>query len=294
MEIPREFFRNMYQAVMVTDQNGKIIYVNQAFITITGYTLEEAVGNTPRLLSSGKQSRDFYQQLWTSLQRDGCWHGELCNRRKDGSLYTEWLSITAVYGPDSQLQYYMAVFTDISQQRQIEERIHYEHSHDALTDAFNLRYITEVNHTLLSHANRTHTRVALVYIDLDGFKAVNDNYGHQVGDQYLIAVAQLMQNALRKNDLVARIGGDEFLVVLSDLYSLRDVQDAVYRLQETLITFSFPVNGEELAFAMSIGVAVYPDDADSWDKLLLYADRAMYEIKKSSKNAVGFHSALQP
>lgn len=277
-------FTHAREAIVITDPDGNITSVNQAFSAITGYSPEEVIGKNPRLLSSGQQSSSFYASMWRELTEQGHWHGELWNRRKDGNLYAELLTISAVRDTGGDVQRYVALFTDISElkrhQRQLEHVAHF----DGLTGLPNRVLFSDRLRQAMHWAQRNKTTLALAYIDLDGFKAINDRLGHDVGDKLLSQLANRLQRSIREQDTLARLGGDEFVILMPDTGPLRSLMPVLQHLLEQ-ISDEFDLEGERLAVSGSLGVTLYPqpEDVDA-DQLLRQADQAMYQAKLAGKN----------
>ncbi|MET0519671.1 MAG: EAL domain-containing protein [Burkholderiaceae bacterium] len=276
-------FAHSYDAIMVCDHDTVILDVNPAFTRITGYGKDEVVGRKPGLLASGVNSPSIYQAMWHSLHQHGCWRGEIVNRRRGGALYPQAMSIAAVLDAQGLIVNYIAVFSDISQLKFHEAELVRIANYDSLTGLPNRRLFADRIHQAMARSRRSGHPLAVCYLDLDGFKEVNDQFGHNAGDRLLITVAHNLNAALRAEDTVARLGGDEF-VLLIDLDSEGDC-DAT--LERVLAAVGMPVlfDGHRISVSASIGVTLYPrDDADA-DTLLRHADQAMYLAKESGKNA---------
>ena len=276
-------FSHAREGIIITDAAGTIVEVNETFSRITGYSHDEAVGQNPRILKSGVQGPEFYDAMWQSLAQSGYWYGELWNRSKDGELYAALTNITAVCDADGKTQNYVALFTDITQmkayQRQLEHVAHY----DALTGLPNRVLLADRLQRAMAQSQRRGLSLAVLYLDLDGFKPVNDQFDHDVGDRLLVAIAQRMKEVLRDGDTISRIGGDEFVAVLVDLDQEQDCLPVLERLLEAASS-PFVVDGNRLQVSASIGVTFFPkDDADA-DQLMRHADQAMYQAKQSGRN----------
>ncbi|WP_317706569.1 EAL domain-containing protein [Methylomarinovum caldicuralii] len=289
LKVATRVFENSAEGILVTDADKRIILVNRALITITGYSREELIGQTPRIFSSGHHGEDFYRQMWQSINATGQWQGEIWNRRKNGSVYPEWLRITAISDAEGEVTHYVAVFSDLSEyavRRQGMERlIHYDH----LTELPNrLMFRTELRQAIRRcHFNGR--QMALLMLDLDRFKVINDTLGHQVGDRLLQQVSRRLQHCLRKReaprmgDTVARLSGDEFTIILNDLEM---PEDAITVAEKILARFRRPfVLGEiERSVTVSIGMVLYPAQAETLDELISRADMAMYHAKQAGRN----------
>jgi diguanylate cyclase (GGDEF)-like protein/PAS domain S-box-containing protein len=284
LRLSASVFANSIEGVIITDADNVIIDVNPAFSNITGYNHDEALGQNPCMLGSGRQGPEFYTRMWDSLREHDFWQGELWNRRKNGDCYAQMLSISVVRDNSGQLQHYIGVFSDITNLKKHEAELNRIAHYDTLTGVPNRRLLADRLEQAIVCSRRNGKTMAICYLDLDGFKIVNDHHGHEAGDQLLIAVASRMKDALRKGDTLARVGGDEFVAVLLDL---ADVADSLPMLSRLLAAADQPVHIGDLVFQVSasIGVTFYPqtEDADA-DLLLRQADQAMYQAKLAGKN----------
>lgn len=276
-------FESIAEGIMVTDNNQVIQYVNPSFTAITGYQEREIVGSTPRMLSSGKHSRDFYQAMWTSIREHGRWSGEIWNKRKNGEIYLEDITVTAVHNHASEVDYYVGVFKDITLQKQLEARIQYQAYHDTVTGLPNRVMLHERLAAALVNAERNQTVAAVLFLDLDRFKRINDTLGHTVGDQLLKAVSERLSRCLRDTDTIARIGGDEFVVLLPEL---SDGENSAVIAQKIILALTSPfyIGWNELYVSVSVGISHYPADGDDPDTLIKHADQAMYKAKEQGRN----------
>ncbi len=272
------------EGIMVTDAAGLIVSVNPAFTRLTGYGAEEVIGRKPSILSSGRQGPAFYASMWDSLKSVGHWQGEVWNRRKSGEVYPELLHITAITDRDGRLSHYAALFTDISRLKETEARIRDLAYYDPLTGLPNRRLLEDRLHVELSHAARMRSRLAVMFVDLDRFKRINDSLGHEVGDRLLVEIARRLRASLREDDTVARMGGDEFLVVLSNLAGPDDAAITARRIVGALRR-PVLIDGRELVVTTSIGISVYPDDTQDGATLIKNADIAMYRAKDEGRNS---------
>lgn len=272
------------EAIIITKPNGEILNVNAAFSRITGYSRDEVLGQTPRLLHSGLQGEDFYQLLWQHLLARGYWQGEIWNRRKNGEVYAEMLTISAVYDSDNILRHYVALFTDITSQKEHQKQLEHIAHYDALTNLPNRVLLADHLKLAMTHSQRRQQPLAVVYLDLDGFKAINDSYGHEAGDQLLMTLASRMKHAMRDGDTLARLGGDEFVAVFVDL---DNPDTCIPLLQRLLDATSKAVEFGNLLLQVSasLGVTFYPQrhEVDA-DQLLRQSDQAMYQAKLTGKN----------
>ncbi len=271
------------EGIIITDTDGTILNVNDSFIRITGYGHEEVLGQNPRLLKSGRQDEAYYVAMWRQLIDKGHWYGEIWNKRKNGEVYVEMLTITAVYGSNGKTQHYVALFTDITTLKEHQDKLEHMAHFDALTRLPNRLLLSDRLRQGMASAERRAKTLAVVYLDLDGFKGVNDQHGHEAGDQLLITLAARMKQGLREGDTLARIGGDEFVAVLIDLV---DGDASVPLLNRMLAAAAEPVQlGElHLQVSASIGVTFYPQSQPiDADQLLRQADQAMYQAKLTGR-----------
>ncbi|MCF7971066.1 MAG: diguanylate cyclase [Methylococcaceae bacterium] len=278
--------------ILITDSDGVIIRVNKAFTRLTGYSSEDALGQTPAMLKSGRQDKAFYQRMWSLLLEKGFWHGELWNKRKNGSIYAELLTITAVVSPDGRAKNYVATFSDISQSKAAEAEIHRLAYYDALTQLPNRRLLQERLGQALISTNRSELYGALLFIDLDKFKMLNDTRGHDVGDMLLQQVAERLVSCIRESDTAARLGGDEFVVMLQGLNAnqIEAVAQAEVAGEKILATLNQPylLAGYEHHSTPSIGVTLFSGNLSSSEELLKQADIAMYQSKTDGRNTLRF------
>jgi diguanylate cyclase (GGDEF)-like protein/PAS domain S-box-containing protein len=283
VKLAASVFTHARESIVITDTAGIILDVNETFTTMTGYSRAEVIGKNPRLLKSGKQTAEFYADMWATLHKEGHWHGELWNKRKNGETFIEMKTISAVQDEHNNATHYVALGNDITEikehQKQLERIAHY----DVLTHLPNRVLLADRLSQAMLHCNRQKQSLAVVFLDLDGFKAINDAYGHDVGDELLVSVSVRMQEALREGDSLARLGGDEFVAVLTDLTTVEDYEPVLERL---LLAASKPVTIDNtvLNISASIGVTIYPQDNVNADQLMRHADQAMYVAKESGKN----------
>jgi diguanylate cyclase (GGDEF)-like protein/PAS domain S-box-containing protein len=281
-------FETTTEAILVTDTNNHIIMVNPAFTTITGYRFDEVVDKTPHLLSSGRHNAEFYQQMWTNLLEEGKWQGEIWNRRKNGEIYVQWISITTIRDANHQIVQYVAVFRDITKRKKNEELILHQAHHDALTNLPNRILFVDRLKQALRSAKRHQGRVAVMFIDLDRFKSVNDTLGHDFGDLLLKEVAQRLIACIRESDTVARLGGDEFTIVLTQIQNISDIQIIAKRMLNSL-SQPFTLKDHETWIGGSIGIAFFPKDGQEAETLVKKADIAMYQAKQEGRNTFRFY-----
>ncbi len=271
------------EGIVITDNETIIVDMNPAFCELTGYSREELLGWKPSMLKSGRHDQAFYQQLWRSLSEHGHWRGEIWDRRKDGRLIPNIVSISAVSDSLNKVSNYVAVFSDISQIKEKEQRLEQMAHFDQLTGLANRMLFNDRLDSALRRAHRRGGYVAVLYIDLDGFKQVNDRLGHEMGDEVLSKVAKKIKQVIRDEDTAARIGGDEFAIVVNELTQIDEATALTARVLDYL-TFVVDPNGEAIPISASIGIAIYPDDADSVESLLRIADQAMYYCKHHGKH----------
>jgi diguanylate cyclase (GGDEF)-like protein/PAS domain S-box-containing protein len=273
----------MADGVMLTDGNGRIAWVNEAFCRFSGYISDELVGRTPSILKSGEQGSPFYAHLWQTIRLGRVWQGKVIDRRKDGTLYTVEECITPLRGADGAIEHFVAVQHDATEQVRLFEREHFLARHDTLTGLPNRALLHETAHQAVATASRTQDMVTFIYLDLDGFKKVNDQFGHRVGDQLLSAVADRLRRTVRESDIIARVGGDEFVAVASSLAS-RAAAEALARKLIEACAAPFQVRGQRFQVGASAGVAMFPHDGTDIETLIDNADRAMYYAKLQGGN----------
>lgn len=283
-------FDQVSDAIMVTDLEGSIVLVNQAFTRITGYLAEQAVGQRAHMLSSGHTPDQTYRHLWSSLLSQGHWEGELSNRRADGVVYPEWISIETLRDGGGQPWRYVAIFHDLTQTRAQEDALRRLAQEDALTGLPNRHMMPSLVSQAFERARRSGGKVAIMFVDLDNFKGINDSLGHQIGDETLTMVAQRLSKRLRDTDKLVRLGGDEFLVVAENLHSAGDAAQLAQSLLETLSAPLVLTGGRQLFVSCSMGVGLFPDDGDNAELLLQEADTAMYRAKSSGRGRFEFFS----
>ncbi len=284
-------FESSREGVMITDLDGHILATNKAFTDISGFTEAESLGQNPSLQRSGRHGRDFYQAMWASLSTSGQWQGEIWNRRKNGEIYPAWLSISTVLDKEGASTHYVGVFSDISQIKRSEEQLVRLAHYDPLTNLPNRLLLHSQLEHALGHAERTLQHVAVLFIDLDFFKTVNDSLGHIVGDQLLIDVTHRLRARVREEDSLGRFGGDEFLLLLETIAG-PDEAAVVARDILTILAAPFKLgNSKEAFISASIGISVYPEDGTSADDLLRDADTAMHQAKKLGRNRFCFYTA---
>lgn len=271
------------EAILITDAKLNIVFVNGAFVRITGYGEKEALGKNPRLLKSDRQDNLFYRNMWKQINTYGSWQGEIYNRRKNGEIYPEWQSISVVMNGKGEVTHYVAIFLDITKRKEAEARIIQMANYDALTGLANRNLLNDRITQALLGAHRQQSRFAVMYLDLDNFKDINDGYGHAVGDALLKNTAERLLDCVREGDTVARQGGDEFILLFPDIDGSGGAAKVAEKLLHTLSN-PYSIEGQELFVSVSIGIAVYPDDGEDIEKLLKNADSAMYNAKQEGRN----------
>lgn len=282
LQLTSSVFDSSNESIVITDANNSIVKVNPSFISTTGYTLSEVQERNLNSLSSGRQSEVLYREMWEILNTSGQWNGEVWNKLKNGGEYVEHLSIIRLFNPDGSKRLHIATFSDIAKKKQADKLIWYQANLDHLTQVPNRRLFLDRMEQEMKTTNRTGLPTALFFIDLDYFKEVNDKFGHDIGDKVLIQAVRRIQRSVRETDTIARMGGDEFTVILSQIDNLTDTKIVAKKIVAALGQ-SFIVDGYELNISASIGVAVYPNNGGSAEQLLKYADFAMYVAKRRSK-----------
>ncbi|WP_321527866.1 EAL domain-containing protein [Sedimenticola selenatireducens] len=279
-------FEHSLEGITITDPHLKILEVNPAFTSITGYSAQEVVGKTPKVLSSGWHDADYYSEMWRSLNDTGHWQGEMIDRRKNGELFTEWLTISTVYDYQGQLINYVGVFYDTTEKKEAEQRIARLAYYDSLTQLANRSLFGDRLEQALRQSRRNNSSVSLMYIDLDRFKTVNDSLGHKAGDLLLKQVAGRLQECVRESDTVARLGGDEFALILENIDQVQASHIAQKLIQR--LGRSFSLEGSEAFIGASIGISIYPNDGTDIASLIKHADIAMYRAKERGRNNYQF------
>ena len=286
----RIVFENSLEGITVTDAQSRIQLVNKAFTDTTGYQAEEVIGQTPGLLKSGRQGEDFYKAFWAALQNDGEWRGEIWNRRKNGSVYPEWLNVSAVRNFQGEVEHYVAIFSDITERKEREEAITFQAFHDVLTGLPNRLLFKDRLDLALAHAKRSkNITPAVMFLDLDKFKQINDTLGHDVGDFLLKEVAARLKGCLRAEDTVARFAGDEFTILLPEATTPADAEAVASKI---LAVMQEPVRlgAENRVVTTSIGISLYPVDGRDGETLMKAADAAMYQVKRAGRAGSCFFS----
>ncbi|ADL56169.1 diguanylate cyclase domain-containing protein [Gallionella capsiferriformans] len=290
LELFAKMFENSSEAIIITDADKRILTVNPAFELITQYRSEEVIGCDPKILSSGKQTAEYYQAMWSTIEAAGKWSGEIWNRRKNGEVYPQWLSIGAVKNHNGKVINYISLFSDITQRKEDEHRIEMLAHYDVLTKLPNRALFADRLQHALQVADRSHRKVGLMFLDLDKFKAINDTLGHLAGDQLLQSVAERLSRCVRQSDTVCRQGGDEFMILLEEIHSPLDIEGVA---QKIALEMSMPhqMGEESRVVSFSIGAAIYPDHAIDSEKLSQCADQAMYQAKEAGRNNFKLYGA---
>ncbi|SFJ97424.1 EAL domain-containing protein [Methylophaga sulfidovorans] len=279
-------FDDAWEGILITDKENRIISVNRAFTEITGYTEEELIGEDPKILASGRQQADFYQNMWECINTEGRWRGEIWNRKKNGEFFAEILTISAIKNPQGEITSYLGLFVDITEIKKTERQLVNMAHYDALTQLANRTLLSDRLEQAISIARRTEKILAVCFLDLDGFKPINDEFGHETGDKLLVAVAERLSQVTRSGDTAARMGGDEFIILISNINSLDELEPILTRLSQK-IAEPIKINYRKHHVTASIGVAIYPIDNVDGDTLIRHADLAMYEAKQAGRD--GYH-----
>jgi diguanylate cyclase (GGDEF)-like protein/PAS domain S-box-containing protein len=288
LKISAAVMENAAEGIMVTDSENRIIRVNPAFSVVTGFRPAEVLGKNPRVLSSGRHDEPFYKTLWDSINQQGRWSGDIWNRRKDGAAILCSMAISAISEHESGVGRYVATFTDITKRKEAEDLLRHRASSDPLTDLPNRALFFDRLQQALSQGRRYSHTFALLYVDLDHFKAVNDEMGHAAGDELLIETARRLLDAVRESDTVARLGGDEFAIILARVQGPHEVEEIAQRIVDNLAK-PFKLNAGIAKVSGSIGIALFPLAGEDADRLTHNADRALYEAKGAGRNTYRFH-----
>jgi diguanylate cyclase (GGDEF)-like protein/PAS domain S-box-containing protein len=289
LQLAASVYQSSSEAMAVTDENNIILSVNPAFTTITGYDADEVIGKTPNLLGSGRHDKAFYSEMWRAINSTGHWAGEIWNRKKNGEIYAEWLNINVIQDKSGASHRHVALFSEITDRKKSEELIWKHANFDSLTQLPNRRLFSDRLDQGIKHAFRAKDSMALLLIDLDGFKNVNDTLGHLVGDELLVEVAQRIKSCVRETDTVARLGGDEFTVILTEITDLNHIERVAQTLTEAL-SLPYQLDKERVIVSASIGISLCPADAGDAVTLLKNADQAMYKSKEDGKNRFSYFS----
>ena len=284
-------FENAKEGVMITAPDTTIISVNAAFTKVTGYSEEEVTGERPSMLRSDRQDKLFYAHMWQEIERFGQWQGEIWNRNRDGKDYLEWLSVATVTDSDDEVSHYVGIFSDITSEKESEERLLYLAHYDQLTGLPNRILFNDRLHQAIAQAQREQLQTAVMFLDLDGFKTVNDTLGHNSGDELLRQVAQRLTACLRAVDTVARFGGDEFTIVITAIEGNEDVIRVAKKITQE-VARPYEIDGVLASVTTSIGISFYPNDGKIPNQLIQRADNAMYHAKRHGKNHHEFYGEI--
>ena len=277
------FFENSNEGIIITDFKTKILSVNKSFSKITGYRKDEVIGKKPSILKSGIQDKNFYIDMWESLKNNSSWQGEIWNKRKNGEVYPEWLSIAKVFNPKYNEEFYIAIFTDVTSLKEADKKLYFYANHDVLTKLANRVQFESYLKSNIESCKRRNEKLALFFIDLDKFKEINDTYGHTVGDEMLITVSKRLTQSIRKEDFIARLGGDEFVLIIKDVKNETDMLHLAKKINDNV---KEPIQIADKVFFMtlSIGIAIFPEHGSNSEDLIKFADAAMYETKETGRN----------
>lgn len=288
--IVMKIFENIEEGLMVTDKEKNIVFINPAFQNVTGYRAEEIIGKKPSILQSGIHSKSFYVHMWKSIKEKGMWQGEIWNRRKSGEFYPQWLSIMPVKNDNDEITNYCGIFTDLSERKNVENELEKRALTDSLTGVNNRFAYLEKMKTLLESSQIINNSIqhALFFLDLDRFKQINDTLGHQVGDLLLVEIAKRLSELASSKDIVARYGGDEFVVTLSNINHPREAakfaDDIISSIEKPIY-----IDGQEVFISTSIGISIFPQDGNTTEELINRADKAMYYSKQQGRNGFSFY-----
>lgn len=282
-----QVFENSREAIMIADKNQRIISLNHAFIEMTGYSEQELVGNTPHIYSADLHDSAFYDDVWNQINAVDHWQGEIWDKRRDGSIYPAWVSITAFRDANNNVSNYMSIISDITQRKKSEEYTRHLAEHDFLTDLPNRVLLLDRLGQALAAANRNGTQLAILFLDLDRFKNINDTLGHHIGDKLLQAVAMRLKKCVRGIDTVSRQGGDEFVVMLADIGGVEQAATIAEYIMNAL-SEPYKIEGNECIITTSIGISTYPNDGEDMDTLIKNADIAMYHAKENGRSSYQF------
>ena len=290
LNLSSQVFKAAHEAIVITDANNIIVDVNPKFSEITGYSFEEVIGHDFNILGSEKHPPSLFEEIWQTIAQQGFWHGELWNRKKNGELYAGLFTISSIKDEQGKVLNYISLFSDITQNKEQQASLELIAHYDVLTGLPNRSLFADRFKQAIAHSKRSDTLLAICFLDLDDFKPINDTYGHVVGDQLLIKVAERIKTQLRAEDTVSRIGGDEFAFLLGDITSIQQCEQMLQRLHIS-ISQIYTIEGNNLSISASSGVTLYPDDNADLDTLLRHADQAMYHAKMDGRNQYQFFDA---
>lgn len=289
-KLAAKVLENISEGVIITDEKGIILSVNPAFEIVTGFSEEEVIGNNPSMFQSGIHGPEYYKRMWTDILNKGYWKGEIWNKKKNGEVFPEWLTISSIKDEIGRITNYVAVFSDITDRKHTEEKLRKLAHYDTLTGVAN-RYTLNIRlESLIETASKYNQQLAILFLDLDRFKHINDTLGHSFGDMLLKEVSLRLKGLIKNKDIIARLGGDEFVIVLTNI---KHPKEAVKVAEEIIQAFSksFLLNQHEVYVSTSIGISLFPLDGSSMDVLLRNADKAMYQAKSSGRNHFEFYHA---
>ncbi|MDZ4063032.1 MAG: diguanylate cyclase, partial [Coriobacteriia bacterium] len=282
-------FSDVSDGIVVTDEKARILDVNPAFCRITGYAREEVIGRNPRMMKSDRHDATFYGSMWQSLHGDGRWQGEVWDRRKTGEVYAKWLSISAVYDLQGKVTHYVGIFSDVTHTKRTEEQVERETHFDGLTGLPNRVLFRDRLRQGLREARHGDEMMAVLFLDIDDFRRINDGLGHRVGDELLDAVGGRIASLLRETDTVARLSEDEFAIVLSELDDATSAAIVARKIVEAFVE-PFHLRQHDVSATVSVGVSLFPHDASDVESLLRDADTAMHHAKQAGRNTYRFYS----
>ena len=289
LKLYKNIIEQISDGVTITDKDNKIIDVNQAFCDITKYSKDEVIGNDPKILNSRIHGVEFYKNMWENIDKKGSWSGEIWNKHKDNGIYPEFITINAIKDRNNNIQNYVAIFHDMSAIKENEAKIQHLATHDLLTSLPNRAMLSTTLKNAIQDAKRLGNKIAILFLDLDNFKTINDTKGHNEGDKILISATSRLQAALRENDKVFRFGGDEFIIISKLIKDTKDIANIAEKIS-TSIKKPFKTKKSTYNISCSIGISVYPDDGHSSTELIKKADMAMYEAKNNGKSKYNFYS----
>lgn len=282
-DIGKIVFENTSEGIVIADHEGNILWINKAFSAITGYAMNEVMGKNPRILKSNRHDSDFYKNMWKTLKEKGHWEGEIWNRRKNKEVYPEWLLIKAIKDSTGQTVKYVSLFKDLSKKHIVKDYKNYKNDYDALTDLPNRYLLKDRLEILMGHATRHKEKFAVIFLDIDRFKRINDTLGYNVGDKLLKSFSDRLKTILGKEVTIARQGGDEFVILFEHVAGPKDIINVIEKIFNQL-HIPFKLKDYEIYVTVSVGVSVYPHDGQDIDKILTSAEVAMYRAKENGRN----------
>lgn len=288
MKLSDIVFENTTEGIIITNEKYEIISVNNAFTNITGYTFEEIQNKNPKILKSGKHDCEFYENLWNDLNKNCSWEGEIWNRKKNGEIYPEWLNLSIVKDSTGKIINYVALFSDITKIKNSNAKIEFLAHHDPLTNLPNRLLLKARLNKSIEKCVELNQKLAILFIDIDNFKVINDTYGHSIGDKIINLVAQRLQKDIRKNDTISRIGGDEFILVIENIEEHKNIEKIASKIMSD---FKDPIKLEEYLFetTISMGISIFPNNGLNVEELIKQADTAMYSAKNAGRNQYQFY-----